>query len=140
MWQKQLRFAFKSARSHALPYPLIARLQVPGGWILATLLILAIFVLLRDPLLLIAQLTCRKAMAQIMHIPALSVGALVVVTASLSAIGVFNALQPPRVHEQQLAVRRLPGALQGLRIGVQADIHPSAAMMLAMAKPLRSAP
>lgn len=73
---------------------MIAHLQVPGGWILATLLVLAIFVLLRDLLWLIAQLTGRKAMAQIMHIPALSVGALVVAT-SLSAIGVFNAQQPP---------------------------------------------
>ena len=139
VWQKQQRFASKSAQSPSLPYPLIARLHVPGGWILAILLMLAIFVLMRDLLWPIAQLTGRKAMAQIMHIPALSVGALVV-AASLDAIGVFNALQPPRVHEQQLVVRNLPCAMQGLRIGVQADIHPSAAMMLAMAKPLRSAP
>ena len=34
-------------------------------------------------------------------------------------------LQPPRVHEQQLVVRNLPCAMQRLRIGVQADIHPS---------------
>ena len=90
VWQKQQRFASKSAQSPALPYPLIARLQVPGGWILAILLMLAIFVLMRDLLWPIAQLTGRKAMARIMHIPALSVGALVVAT-SLSAIGVFDA-------------------------------------------------
>lgn len=29
------------------------------------------------------------------------------------------------MHEQQLVVRNLPCAMQGLRIGVQADIHPS---------------
>jgi hypothetical protein len=49
----------------------------------------------------------------------------VVATGCLSAIGVFNALQPPRVHEQQIAVRNLPAALQGLRIAVLADIHAS---------------
>lgn len=107
-------------QSPALPYPLIGRLQVTGGWILAILLMLAIFVLMRDLLWLIAQLTGRKAMAQIMHIPALGIGALVV-AASLSAIGVFNALQPPRAHEQQLVVGNLPGAQQGLRIGGQAE-------------------
>lgn len=94
---------------------------------------------MRDLLWLIAQLSGRKAMTRIMHIPALSVGALVV-AASLSAIGVFNALQQPSVHEQQLVVRNLPGTQQGLRIGVQADIHASAAMTLSMAKPLWSAP
>lgn len=48
--------------------PLIAHLQVPGGWILATLLVLAIFVLLRDLLWLIAQLTGRKGMTRIMRL------------------------------------------------------------------------
>ncbi|NIF81936.1 metallophosphoesterase [Comamonas sp. Tr-654] len=108
----------------AVPYISIAPWQVPGGWILSTLLMLVIFVLLRDLLWLIARLTGRNSMAQIMHIPALSIGALVV-AAGLSAIGVFNALQPPRVHEQQIAVRNLPAALQGLRIAVLADIHAS---------------
>lgn len=108
----------------AVPYIHIAPWQVPGGWILAILLMLAIFVVMRDLLWLIAQLTGRKGMAQIMHIPALSIGALLV-AASLSAIGVFNALQPPRVHEQHLVVRNLPHTLQGLRIAVLADIHAS---------------
>ena len=114
----------KAVQTGALPYALVSRLQVPGGWVLSTLLMLAVFVLLRDLLWLIASLTGRRSMAQILHIPALTMGA-VVATAGLSAIGVFNALQPPKVHDQTLAVRNLPPALEGLRIAVLADIHAS---------------
>lgn len=113
-----------AVQTNALPYPVIAQLQVPGGWILATLLMLAVFVVLRDLLWLMAALTGRQSFAQIMHLPALTVGALIV-SAGFSAIGVFNALQPPRVFEQTLAVQNLPPALEGLRIAVLADIHAS---------------
>lgn len=114
----------KAVQTNALPYTLIARLQVPGGWILSTLLMLAVFVVLRDLLWLLAQLTGHRSIAQILHIPAITMGA-VIATAGLSAIGVFNALQPPRVHEQTLAVKDLPPALEGLRIAVLADLHAS---------------
>ncbi len=113
-----------AVQTDALPYSLIAQLQVPGGWILATLLMLAVFVMLRDLLWLLAALTGRQGLAQLIHIPAITVGALVV-AAGLSAIGVFNALQPPRVIEQPLLVRHLPPALEGLRVAVLADIHAS---------------
>jgi hypothetical protein len=46
----------KAVQTNALPYAVVARLQVPGGWILAMLLMLALFVLLRDLLWLIARL------------------------------------------------------------------------------------
>lgn len=114
----------KAVQTNALPYAVVARLQVPGGWVLAMLLMLALFVLLRDLLWLIARLMGRTGLAQLLHLPALTAAA-VVATGCLSAIGVFNALQPPRVHEQQIAVQNLPAALQGLRIAVLADIHAS---------------
>jgi hypothetical protein len=51
----------KAVQTNALPYAVVARLQVPGGWILAMLLMLALFVLLRDLLWLIARLMGEPA-------------------------------------------------------------------------------
>ncbi|PIG09249.1 hypothetical protein [Comamonas sp. 26] len=62
----------------AVPYIHIAPWQVPSGWILAILLMLAVFVVLRDLLWLLAALTGRQGLAQLIHIPAITVGALVV--------------------------------------------------------------
>lgn len=114
----------KAAQTGALAYTSIARLQVPGGWILAILLMMCAFVLLRDGLWLVSKLS-RNAMAgRLLHATSLTFIALVL-AAAVSALGVYNALQAPHVQEQTLSFKQLPPALKGLRIAVLADIHAS---------------
>lgn len=112
----------KLAQSGALPYALIAYLQVPGGWMLAMLPMLAAFVALRDGLWLLLRLAGRPARRLHAGGPTLVAVAL---AAGLSAWGVRNGLRPPEVHERTLELARLPPALDGLRVAVLADIHAS---------------
>ena len=114
----------KAAQTGALAYTSIARLQVPGGWILAVLLMLCVFVLLRDGLWLLGKLAHNTMAGQLLHSSALTLIALVI-AAAVSALGVYNALQVPQVQEQTLSFKQLPPALKGLRIAVLADIHAS---------------
>ena len=111
-------------QSGALPYPVVAYLQVPGGWVLATLLLMALFVLVRDAAWLAARAARAGAWARRLHAPALTAGALVLAL-GVGAGGVWTALQPPEVQERTLALPGLPAALDGLRVAVVADIHAS---------------
>lgn len=108
----------------ALPYPVIAYLQVPGGWVMATLLLMALLVLVRDLLWLGARATRATAWAQRLHTPRMTVSALLM-AATVSAGGVWTALQPPTVHEQHVALPHLPASLDGLHVAVIADLHAS---------------
>lgn len=114
----------KAVQTGAFDYTTIARLQVPGGWILSVLLMMAVFLVFRDGTWLLAKLSSQNYLTRLVHAPAVTSFALLF-TGTLSALGVFNALQPPKVHEQTLAVRNLPPQLKGLRIAVLADIHAS---------------
>ena len=114
----------KAAQTGTLAYTSIARLQVPGSWILAVLLMLCAFVLLRDGLWLLSKLARNTMAGQLLHSSALTLIALVI-AAAMSALGVYNALQVPQVQEQTLSFKQLPPALKGLRIAVLADIHAS---------------
>jgi predicted MPP superfamily phosphohydrolase len=111
-------------REGTVAYRTLAYLQVPGGWVLAVLLMLAAFLVLRDGLWCLAALGRRKPLQQGLHAPALTWAALAL-TGLLSAWGVGNALRPPEVQERTLHLPGLPAGLDGLRVAVLADIHAS---------------
>jgi predicted MPP superfamily phosphohydrolase len=108
----------------AMDYATIAHLQVPGGWVLATLLFLLLWLLLRDGLWLLLRLAGQRARALRLHALRLHLGMLGLAMA-VSSLGVWQALQPPQVREQALYLPTLPPQLDGLRVAVLADIHAS---------------
>ena len=108
----------------AMDYTTIARLQVPGGWVLATLLLVVLWLLLRDGLWLVLRLAGQRARAQRLHALRLHAGVLALAMLT-SGAGVWLALQPPQVREQALYLPTLPPQLDGLRVAVLADIHAS---------------
>lgn len=114
----------KLVQTGAAPYVAIARLQVPGGWVLAVLMFALVWVLLRDGAWLVFKLTGAKMLARSLHRPRLTGWALTLAGA-MAALGVYNALQPPQIQEQTVALKNLPPQLSGLRIAVLADIHAS---------------
>jgi len=103
-------------------YATIARLQVSSGGVLALLGLLLPLVALRDVLWLGARLSGAGGAAAWLHGAAPTLGALLA-AAALAGWGVWTALQPARVHEQEVALPTLPAALDGLRVAVLADIH-----------------
>ena len=111
-------------REGTVEYRTLAYLQVPGGWVLALLLMLAVFIVLRDGLWALAAVARREGWKQRLHTPLLTAGALAL-AGLLSAWGVANALRPPEVHERTLRLPGLPTGLEGLRVAVLADIHAS---------------
>ena len=111
-------------REGTVEYRTLAYLQVPGGWVLAVLLMLAVFIVLRDGLWALAALARREDWRRRLHGPLLTAGALALAGA-LSAWGVANALRPPEVQERTLRLAGLPAGLDGLRVAVLADIHAS---------------
>lgn len=114
----------KLVQTGAAPYHSIAHLQVPGGWILAVLMMALLFVVLRDAAWLMGKLLGAKTLARTLHAPKLTAWVLTF-SGALSALGVFNALRAPQIHEQVVALKNLPIQLSGLRIAVLADIHAS---------------
>ncbi len=111
-------------REGTVAYRTLAYLQVPGGWVLAVLLMLAAFIVLRDGLWALAALARREDWKRRLHRPLLTTGALALAGA-LSAWGVADALRPPEVQERTLRLAGLPAGLDGLRVAVLADIHAS---------------
>lgn len=111
-------------REGGLDYRTLAHLQVPGGWVLAVLLMLAIFVALRDGLWCASALAGRATWKARLHAPGLTLAA-VALAGAVSAWGVANALRPPEVQERTLRLAGLPAGLDGLRVAVLADIHAS---------------
>ncbi|MEG0150559.1 MAG: metallophosphoesterase [Comamonas sp.] len=114
----------KLVQSGAAPYASIAPWQVPGGWLLAVLMLALVLVLLRDASWLLCKLAGAKALARGLHSPQLT-GAALMAAGALAGLGVHNALQPPQIQEQTVALKNLPPQLSGLRIAVLADIHAS---------------
>ena len=114
----------KLVQSGAAPYASIAPWQVPGGWVLAVLMLALVLVLLREASWLLCKLVGAKALARSLHSPQLT-GAAFMAAGALAALGVHNALQPPQIEEQTVALKNLPPQLNGLRIAVLADIHAS---------------
>jgi predicted MPP superfamily phosphohydrolase len=109
-------------REGTVAYRTLAYLQVPGGWVLAVLLMIAVFIVLRDGLWALAALSRSTEWRQHLHAPRLTAGALAL-AGLLSAWGVANALRPPEVQERTLRLPGLPTGLEGLRVAVLADIH-----------------
>lgn len=111
-------------RAGSMEYRTLAWLQVPGGWVLSVLLMLAVFLVLRDALWCASALAASGRWKARLHAPGLTTAALALAGA-LSAWGVANALRVPEVQERELAVPGLPAGLDGLRVAVLADIHAS---------------
>ena len=114
----------KAVQTGAMAYTDIAPLQVPGGWVLATLLMMAVLALLRDAVWLMGKLLARPCWSLSAH-SALPTVAALAMSGALSGLGVYNALQPPQIKEVNIVMPQLPQALDGLRIAVLADIHAS---------------
>ena len=119
-------------REGTVEYRTLAYLQVPGGWVLALLLMLAVFIVLRDGLWALAAVARREDWKQRLHAPLLTAGALAL-AGLLSAWGVTNALRPPEVHERTLRLPGLPAGLEGLRVAVLADIRATGATVATIA-------
>ncbi|WP_313077181.1 metallophosphoesterase [Melaminivora sp.] len=111
----------QALQSGQLDYATIARLQVPAGWVLATLCLMLPLVALRDLLWLALRWTAPAAAAGLHGAAATPLALLL--AALVTAFGVWQALQPPRVREQPVELARLPAALDGLRVAVLADLH-----------------
>lgn len=107
-----------------MDYQIAAWLQVPGGWVLATLGMMLAFALIRDLCWLIAKLLRPSAWQKHLHQARLSLWALVL-SSTLASWGLYNGLQAPQVHEQSITLDRLPAELDGLRLAIVADLHAS---------------
>ena len=114
----------KLLQARRIGYPTVAYLQVPGGAVLTAVLILAVFMLVRDAAWLAARVGGSAAWARRLHCARLTAGATLAALA-VGAVGVYHGLQPPEVRERTLALPSLPPALDGLRVAVLADIHAS---------------
>ncbi|MBS7350296.1 MAG: metallophosphoesterase [Comamonas sp.] len=105
-------------------YGLIAHAQVISGWLLAAMLLTAVWALVRDAAALLAGLFGQRGLMCWLWRPAATVlvalGALV-----LTGYGAWQGLQLPTVREQELPLASLPPELDGLRVAVLADLHAS---------------
>ena len=100
----------KAVQTGAMAYTDIAPLQVPGGWVLATLLMMAVLALLRDAIWLMGKLLTRPRWSLSAH-SALPTVAALAMSGALSGLGVYNALQPPQIKEVNIVMPQLPQAL-----------------------------
>ncbi|MGN1055501.1 MAG: metallophosphoesterase, partial [Comamonas sp.] len=109
-------------RQNVLPFTLVSYLQVLSGGLFATLGMGLLWSLVRDALALAVRWTAARRMAARLWQPAWTYGA-VALFLLLNAYGLSQGLRVPQVQEHRVALPRLPAALEGLRIGVLADIH-----------------
>ena len=114
----------KLLQAGRMDYVTLAYLQVPGGAVLAAVLLALVFMALRDAAWLAARVGGSAAWMRRLHGARLTGGA-VALALGVGAVGVYNGLQPPQVREQTLALPGLPPALDGLRVAVLADVHAS---------------
>lgn len=113
-----------AARSAALSYDTVAYLQVPAGWLFASIAGAWLLAIVRDALALLGKLLNAPGLATTLWQPHYT---LVAVSAMLLVCGhgAIQGLRVPEVHEQTLSIPKLPAELEGLRIAVLADLHAS---------------
>lgn len=111
-------------RNTALDYTTIAYLQVPAGWLFASIAGAWLVAIVRDTLALLGKVLLHPEVAQLLWQPHYT---LIVMSAMLLICGhgAIQGLRVPTVHEQELPLAKLPRELDGLRIAVIADLHAS---------------
>ena len=111
-------------RSTDIPYHLIAWLQVPSGWIFASIGMSVLLAIVRDIAGLLTRWLCHRQAARLWWHPRLTAIA-VTLAILLCSYGGLQGLQTPEVREQHVVLPQLPSKLDGLRVAVLADIHAS---------------
>ena len=109
-------------RSDSMDFGLLSHLQLFSGGLLATIGMGLVFALARDILWLLARLMRSTQAARRIARPRWTAGFLVMALL-LNGYGLTQGTKLPAVHEHEVILPRLPPALDGLRIGVMADIH-----------------
>ena len=109
-------------RADALPFTAVAHAQLLSGGLFAALGMGLVWALVRDLLWAATTLAGQRRIAAALQQPrttAIAMGIFLL----LSAYGLVQGTRVPQVHTHEIALPRLPAALDGLRIGVLADIH-----------------
>ena len=109
-------------RSESMDFGLISHLQLLSGGLLAAIGMGLLFALLRDGAWLLARLLRKTQTAQWIAHPSRTTW-FMAAALLLNGYGLTQGTQLPTVNEHEVTLQRLPQALDGLRIGVLADIH-----------------
>jgi predicted MPP superfamily phosphohydrolase len=117
------RLFFGTLASPEAPFTVVAVV----GWLFGAFLLLAIFVLLKDVLIVLLFVLGKvTGLRLIWPVPAAFwTGALATAALLLSAIGVWQAVRVPDVREVEITLDRLPAELDGLRLVQLTDLHAS---------------
>ena len=113
------RLFFGTLASPELPAVVLA---VQGG-MFSTFLLLAVFVLLRDLIALIARLAYKPVKP--FSTSGFLASGIFMIAAVLSGVGVTQAIRVPDVRSVEIPLKDLPLALDGFRIAQVTDIHAS---------------
>lgn len=109
-------------RHEVMNFTLVSHLQVLSGGLFAAIGMGLLLAIVRDVLWLALRVTQGKVRAASVLRPrwtTLGVGLAV----ALNAYGLTQGIQVPDVNEHEVVLPRLPAELDGLRVGVLADIH-----------------
>ncbi len=111
-------------RNTTVSYTAIAYLQVPAGWLFASIAGAWAVAVLRDTVAVLGKMLRYPGVAKILWQPHYT---LIVMSAMLLVCGhgAIQGLRVPAVREQELPLAKLPRELDGLRIAVIADLHAS---------------
>ena len=113
-----------AARNTGIGYASVAYLQVPAGWLFASIAGAWVLAVLRDAVACLGKLLRAPDVARTLwqpHYTLIAMSAMLLVCGH----GAIQGLRVPEVREQELALAKLPPALDGLRIAVIADLHAS---------------
>ena len=109
-------------RQNVLPFGLVSYLQLASGTLFATIGMGLLWSLLRDGGHLILRLAQRPVAARKLLTPIWTAAAITGLSL-LNVYGLTQGTKLPEVREHTVTLSKLPAALDGLRIGVLADIH-----------------
>ena len=109
-------------RQESISFTVIAPLQLISGGIFGAIGIALVWSLLRDILAVTLRMTRGPGSARTILAPRNTYIA-VCVCFVLSGYGLLQGTKVPEVNEHHIALPNLPPELEGLRIGVLADIH-----------------
>ena len=109
-------------RSTRIDFGLVSHLQLASGALLAAIGMGLLFAIVRDSIWLLLRAQRGAAAASALWRPRWTEG-FKLLAVLLNSYGLTQGLQPPQVREHTVTLQRLPPALDGLRIGVLADIH-----------------
>lgn len=113
-----------AARNTGISYATVAYLQVPAGWLFASIAGAWVLAVLRDVLACLGKLLRAPGVARRLWQPPYTLIAMSVMLL-VCGHGAIQGLRVPEVREQELPLAKLPPELDGLRIAVIADLHAS---------------